>query len=158
RDPTTTMTVQWIGTDAEATDSKVSYAVAKSDAWATQLTTANPYPKTNLKVYRSELTGLKPGTDYQFRVGSKTSVFKFRTMPAKATDTISFISGGDSGDNVHAIANNIQAARQDPMFAIIGGDLAYENGKAADTHLSFLRNYSKHMVARNDRLIPMVAG
>jgi hypothetical protein len=41
-------------------------------------------------------------------------------MPAKANNTIHFISGGDCGINAHAIANNIQAARQDPMFAVIG--------------------------------------
>jgi hypothetical protein len=78
-------------------------------------------------------------------------------MPAKANDTISFISGGDCGVNEHVINNNIQAARQDPMFAVIGGDLAYENGRSADTFLAFLRNYSKYMIARHGRLIPMLA-
>jgi hypothetical protein len=77
-------------------------------------------------------------------------------MPAKATDTIHFISGGDCGINPHAIANNIQAARQDPMFAIVGGDLGYDNGKAVDVSVAFLRNYSKHMVGRDGRLIPLV--
>ena len=78
-------------------------------------------------------------------------------MPAKATDTIHFISGGDCGVNPHAVANNIQAARQDPMFAVIGGDLGYDNGKSVETSLAFLRNYSKHMIGRDGRLIPMVA-
>jgi hypothetical protein len=77
-------------------------------------------------------------------------------MPAKATDTIHFISGGDCGVNPHAIANNIQAARQDPMFALIGGDLGYDNGRSVEISLAFLRNYSKHMVGRDGRLIPMV--
>ncbi|MGC4007498.1 MAG: hypothetical protein QM811_31995 [Pirellulales bacterium] len=54
-------------------------------------------------------------------------------MPAKATDAIHFISGGDCGVNPHAVANNIQAARQDPAFAVIGGDLAYDNGKSVET-------------------------
>jgi 3',5'-cyclic AMP phosphodiesterase CpdA len=78
-------------------------------------------------------------------------------MPAKATDTISFISGGDCGVNSHAVANNVQAARQDPLFAIIGGDLGYDNGRSVETSLAFLRNYSEHMVARGGRLIPMLA-
>ena len=59
--------------------------------------------------------------------------------------------------NPHAIANNIQAARQDPMFAVIGGDLGYDNGKSVAISLAFLRNYSQHMVGRDGRLIPMVA-
>jgi hypothetical protein len=103
------------------------------------------------------LTGLTPGTGYQFRIGRQSATYRFRTMPAKANDTIHFISGGDCGVNIHAINNNIQAARQDPMFAVIGGDLAYENGRSADTSLAFIRNYSKHMIGRGGRLIPMLA-
>jgi hypothetical protein len=111
---------------------------------------------TDFKIYRTELTGLKSGTDYEFRIGKYSPVYKFRTMPAKATNTIQFISGGDCGVNPHAVANNIQAARQDPMFAIIGGDLGYDNGKSVEISLAFLRNYSKHMVGRDGRLIPMI--
>ena len=43
------------------------------------------------------------------------------------------------------------------MFAVIGGDLAYDNGKSVEINLAFLKNYSKHMVSRDGRLIPMVA-
>lgn len=157
RDPTTTMTVQWIGAESDTAGTKISYAVAKSTQWQVQPTTAKPYPTTESKIFRAELTGLTPGTDYQFRIGQQTPTYRFRTMPAKANDTISFISGGDCGTNAHAIANNIQAARQDPMFAVIGGDLAYENGRHADISLTFLRNYSKHMIGRDGRLIPMLA-
>jgi hypothetical protein len=78
-------------------------------------------------------------------------------MPAKATDTIHFVSGGDCGINTHTVANNIQAARQDPMFAVVGGDLGYDNGRSVEVSLAFLRNYSKHMIGRDGRLIPMVA-
>src|SRR5262249_4611925 len=53
--------------------------------------------------------------------------------------------------------NNIQAARQDPMFAVVGGDLGYDNGRSVEVSLAFLRNYSKHMVARDGRMIPLIA-
>jgi len=188
RDPTTTMTVQWIGTLADTPDARVYYAPAprssssaESDAttrpttgpatqptprpaartppviWLTQTALARPYPMSaDLKVFRAELTGLTPGTTYQFHVG-KNPTYRFQTMPAKATDTIHFISGGDCGVNPHAEANNVQAARQDPMFAVIGGDLAYENGKTLQTAVDFVRNYSRHMVGRDGRLIPLLA-
>jgi acid phosphatase type 7 len=160
RDPTTTMTIQWIGTRGETSDTQVSYlpvVAPKTAAWVVQPTTPRPYPATDLKVFRVELTGLSPGTDYRFRIGKQSPTYRFRTMPAKATNTIHFISGGDCGVNSHAVANNIQAARQDPMFAVIGGDLGYDNGRSVETSLAFLRNYSKHMVGRDGRLIPLVA-
>jgi hypothetical protein len=78
-------------------------------------------------------------------------------MPAKATDTFTFVSGGDCGVNSHAVANNVLAAKQDPHFALLGGDLAYDNGRSPKTFLEFLRNYSRHMVDAKGRLIPMVA-
>jgi hypothetical protein len=158
RDPTTTMTVQWVAAIGETADTRISYSAIKDTKWQTQPSTSKPYPFTDLKVFRCELTGLSPGTDYQFRIGKLSPTYRFRTMPAKATNPIHFISGGDCGVNLHTIANNIQAARQDPMFAVVGGDLAYENGKSVEINLAFLRNYSKHMMARDGRLIPLIAG
>jgi hypothetical protein len=158
RDPTTTMTVQWVGTRGETADTKVYYAPAATGPFESKPTDPRPYPQTDFKVFRAELTGLRPGADYWFRVGKQSPVYRFRTMPAKATDAIHFISGGDCGVNPHAVANNVQAARQDPMFAVIGGDLGYDNGRSVETSIAFLRNYSKHMVGRDGRLIPMVAG
>ena len=157
RDPTTTMVVQWVGTRGEVADTRVYYrsvvptfstanaaitgtAFAQAaQPWRSMPTNEKPYPYSDFKVFRAELTGLTPGTDYQFRIGKESPTYRFRTMPAKATDTIHFISGGDCGVNQHTVANNIQAARQDPQFAVIGGDLAYENGRAVATHLAFSR-------------------
>jgi len=156
RDPTTTMVVQWVGTAGETSDARVYYAGGKDKLWHAQPTIARPYPTTDFKVYRAELSGLVPGTEYQFRIGKSSPTWKFKTMPAKATDTVTFISGGDCGVNPHAVANNVQAARQDPAFALIGGDLGYDNGRSVEVSLAFLRNYSRTMAAREGRLIPMV--
>lgn len=157
RDPTTTMTVQWVGTRGQTADPQIYYSAGKDGLVQIQPTTAKPYPQTDFKVFRAELTGLTPGTDYQFRIGKHSPTYRFRTMPAKATDTIHFVSGGDCGVNGHTVANNIQAARQDPMFALIGGDLGYDNGRSVEISLAFVRNYSKQMRGRDDRLIPMLA-
>jgi hypothetical protein len=157
RDPTTTMTVQWVGTVGETSDTKVSYSAIGTGEWETEATSIKTYPMTDFKVFRAELTDLCPGTDYQFRIGKHSPTYRFRTMPAKANDTIHFVSGGDCGVNSHTVANNMQAARQDPMFAVVGGDLGYDNGRSVEVSLAFLRNYSKHMVGRDGRLIPMLA-
>jgi hypothetical protein len=151
------MTVQWIGATGETSDTTVSYAQLPAAGWSAQRPATKPYPMTDLKVFRAELTGLVPGTDYKFRIGKYSPTYRFRTMPARATNTIHFVSGGDCGVNAHTVANNVQAARQDPMFALVGGDLGYDNGRSVEVSLAFLRNYSKHMIGRDGRLIPMLA-
>jgi acid phosphatase type 7 len=159
RDPTTTMTIQWVGPEG-ATDGSIRFATAddkvSSPNWQNAKSQLGPFPNTDLRVHRCELAGLTPGTEYKFQVGDSSPFYRFRTMPAKATEVIQFVSGGDCGVNAHAIGTNIIAAKQEPQFALIGGDLAYDNGKSPDTFLAFLRNYSQHMVDRQGRLIPMV--
>lgn len=157
RDPTTTMTIQWVGAPAQASSVPIHFASAEDNAaWQSVDTQQRAYPRPDLRVFRAELTGLKPGSEYQFRVGSRKAIYRFRTMPAKATDTFQFVSGGDCGVNNHVVNNNILAAKQDPMFALIGGDLAYDDGYKVETNLGFLRNYSQHMVDNEGRLVPMV--
>jgi hypothetical protein len=157
RDPTTTMTVQWVAAAGETADTRVAYAGLPEGRWQVQAAAARPFSRTDLKVFRAELTGLAPGTDYQFRIGKASPTYRFQTMPARATETIHFVSGGDCGVNAHAVAGNIQAARQDPMFVLLGGDLGYDNGVSAATALAFLRNYSRHVIGRDGRLIPLLA-
>lgn len=176
RDPTTTMVIQWVGTRGETADTDIYYSAAQSNRnldplvppkektsivgphlpWLVQSTMTRPFPETDFKVFRAELTNLTPDTLYHFRIGRRSPVYKFRTMPAKATDAIHFISGGDCGVNDAAIANNRQAAKQDPMFALIGGDLGYDNGRSVEVSLAFLRNYSRTMIGRDGRLIPLI--
>jgi hypothetical protein len=162
-DPTTTMDVQWVGVRGETADTTIYYGptalgvLGPNFGWAKQPAVARPYPMSDYQVFRAELTSLAPETDYSFRIGKQSPTYRFRTMPAKATDVISFISGGDCGVNPAALANNQQAARQDPMFAIVGGDLAYDNGFSVATNLAFLKNYRRSMVGRDGRLIPLIA-
>lgn len=157
RDPTTTMTVQWVGPETTA-DTSIAFATLDNPMWQIGKTRTKPYPNTDLKVHRCELTGLKPGTEYQFQIGKSIQpAYRFRTMPAKATDTFQFVSGGDAGIDEHAINTNILAAKQAPYFALIAGDLAYDNGRDPATFTQFLRNYRAHMVDPQGRLIPMLS-
>lgn len=157
RDPTTTMTIQWIGPESDGKDRPIWFAKDGSMEWKSQPGEVKPFPKTDLKIFRTELKGLEPGAEYRFRVGLDSKEKRFRTMPAKATETIQFVSGGDAGIGNAAIQTNELAARQSPMFAVIGGDLAYENGAAANVFLQFLKNYSTKMIDEKGRLIPMLA-
>ena len=156
RDPTTTMTVQWIGKEKEPQQAAVSFTELKKDQWQTVSTHDRPYPLSDLCAYRAELSGLTPGTEYEFRVGEHKVPFRFRTMPAKATDSFSFISGGDCGVNPHTVANNLIAAKQDPMFALIGGDLGTTTAKKSKPTCSSCAITMQNMVDSQGRLIPMV--
>jgi hypothetical protein len=88
-------------------------------------------------------------------VGLDSAEQRFRTMPAKATDTIHFVSGGDSGIGPAAERTNKLAAAQKPMFVVIGGDIAYENGRSPATFMQFLENYSRDL-RDGKRLIPLL--
>ena len=155
-DPTTTVTIQWIAPETSAEKSINCRPLLGSVASKTK-TITKPFSQTDLKVHRAELTGLEPGSEYQFQIGTDSPAYRFRTMPAKATNTIQFVSGGDCGVGEHAIANNKLAARQEPHFILLGGDLAYDDGKSPATFLQFLRNYRAHTVDPAGRLIPMVS-
>ncbi len=170
RDPTTTVTIQWIGKVKDAGEPVISYADRGKDEWQIGPTArAKPFPvvestfwpiaygPTDLSVFRAELTGLTPGTEYEFRIGINSPAYRFRTMPAKATKAFTFVSGGDCGVNPHVLANNRVAAKQDPMFALVGGDLGYDNGINGHTALQFIKNYAQTMIDTQGRLIPLVA-
>jgi hypothetical protein len=157
RDPTTTMTVQWIGTEEEGRDRQVVwYAKEGEKEWRSAASETRPFPKTERKIYRTELTGLSPGTDYRFRIGLDSAEKRFRTMPRTAGDVVQFISGGDAGVGPATINSNKVAASQSPSFVFMGGDLAYENGVNPQVFLYYLRGYSKQLIDSEKRLIPLL--
>src|SRR5439155_14483201 len=64
QDPTTTLTIQWVGTEAPG-DGSIRVAPLAGGEWRISKTAAKPFPNTELKVFRCELTGLTPGTEYK---------------------------------------------------------------------------------------------
>lgn len=156
-DPTTTTVIQWVGDARPDKGGSLQYVPLDGQVWQPAAVATKEFPGTDLKVHRCEITGLTPGSEYKFQVGSSPREFRFRTMPAKATNEFRFITGGDAGVGSAAKASNVLAARQDPNFVMIGGDLAYDNGRSPDTFLTFLRNYHESMVDSRGRLIPLVS-
>jgi len=156
QDPTTTIVIQWIGDSRPEDGPSIQYVPLGGEVWRPAAVVARPFPGTNQKVYRCEITGLTPGGEYKFQVDSPSAQYRFRTMPAKATDEFRFISGGDAGIGTPAQNSNRLAAKQDPYFVLIGGDVAYDNGRSPETFRTFLRNYHESMVDSKGRLIPLV--
>ncbi len=156
RDPTMTMTIQWI--DPSPVDEiSIRFSLLDGSNAAQAKATPKPYPGTQERVFRCELTGLTPGAEYQFQVGDSSNGYRFRTMPATLTDELRFISGGDAGVNEHVLANNKLAALQDPSFVLMGGDVAYDNGVSPQTFSKFLKNYSSLMYDSSHRMIPLIS-
>jgi hypothetical protein len=158
RDPTTTMTIQWVGdNEDDGTKRPVWYSKRSSQLWRKQEHAARPYPDSDSWIFRAELSGLEPGADYVFRIGSDSAEQRFRTMPGKDTNVLQFVSGGDCGLGPAPRATNRLAGVQAPQFVVLGGDLAYENGRDGDAFLQFLENYSRDVRDDQQRLIPMLA-
>jgi hypothetical protein len=155
RDPTSTMTVQWIGAEADAAERPVWYTKKGTSDWSKQTYLTRRFPMTDHWVHRAELTSLEPDTDYAFRVGKDSAEQYFRTAPAKPTNVIQFVSGGDAGVGDHPRHINKLAAAQAPLFVVLGGDLAYENGRDPHRFLEFIENYSND-VRDGERLVPML--
>jgi hypothetical protein len=157
RDPTTTMTVQWVGAEKDAAERPLYFSKVGSDAWRSQAHTSQPFPLTTDKwLFRAELTGLEPDSEFRFRVGLDSAEQRFKTMPAKATNTIHFVSGGDAGVGQHTVQTNHVAAAQSPQFVVLGGDIAYENGRNPTVFLEFLKCYSRDLRDDQKRLIPLL--
>ncbi|WP_437206970.1 fibronectin type III domain-containing protein [Planctomicrobium sp. SH664] len=159
RDPTTTILPTWVSGELPEAQARIHIAKVGEETWYTFPTQRRNYPVPELFVYRAEATGLEPGTQYQLKIGTGTEILRFQTMPAKITNSFQFVSGGDSGPKDDARTSNLLAASQDPMFVLMGGDIAYDvtsAGARPGANLQFLKNYRADMLDSAKRLIPIV--
>jgi acid phosphatase type 7 len=164
QDPTTTMTIQWI-TKPDRKSDIVEYQKGGEFLWHQVTGSHNPLPQGyEGLIHQTELTGLLPNTDYRFRTGSDGKIYKFRTMPSSLTEPIRFVVGGDVyHDSLKFVEEtNRQAARTNPHFALIGGDLAYAADKSgilpedAKRWIDWLATWKEQMVTPDGRLIPLI--
>ncbi|MEX0744145.1 MAG: metallophosphoesterase family protein [Phycisphaeraceae bacterium] len=160
RDPTTTMTVQWHTLD-DTRPSELAYRRADVDdaSWQQRTGERRPFPHTDRFIHAVEIIDLEPGTDYLFRFEDEGTAYRFRTMPADASEPVSFAVGGDL---MHRrtwmeVVTEQMAARK-PLFAVLGGDLAYDNGHPdnVDRLFDFFEAWKQAAVTPTGRLIPMI--
>lgn len=177
-DPTTTMTVHWHTDWTEGyVDSVLEYRAAGGAAsapWSRATGRQAQMPFTHRMVHTVEITGLRPDTLHEFRLGRLLArsdgelvfhphgpVQKFRTLPATLTRPVRFVSGGDiyNGNRADLMLRMCRvAAAQDPEFALLGGDIAYVNDepKAGPRWFEFFRIWRETMVTKDGRTIPLV--
>jgi hypothetical protein len=156
RDPTTTMTVCW--QDGPCGPKQISWRPQGADAWQTAAASEQPLPHTGRIVSQVELTALAPDSTYEFRVGDEEKIRRFRTLPATLDRPLTFVEGGDPQDGPVMEQMMRLAASRDPAFAVIGGDLTFDDGlpEHAGRVERFFRALGKDLVASDGRHIPVI--
>lgn len=165
RSPETTMTIHWI-TNLENDSDFIEYQRKGEAQWqkskGSHVKMPDNYP---FWIHTAELTGLKPDTDYFFKTFTDGQKYKFRTMSDDPSKPIRFLAGGDVyHDGLDVLEKmNRQAAKMDPMFALVGGDIAYNYLKPSSMPklmprwMDWLIAWKNQMVTSDGKLIPMVA-
>lgn len=158
-DPTTTMTIHWHTPENEPGDT--TYVERANDSWET--ITGFHEHLHHLIVHTVHLTKLEPDTEYLFRIGSHKETYKFRTAPKEGP--IQFIIGGDADHTTKLFRKmNQTIVKKDPLFCVIGGDIAYAinrtpfqcSSRAFNRWISFLSIWKEQMVTQDGRRIPFL--
>ena len=160
----TTMTVVF-QTNRPVAEPLVRYGrISKSGKQAYGLSSkasGSKFPGLNRWVYFAKLRNLEPGGSYRFKAGGTEIGFsrgrKFRTIESDPKK-LRFISGGDMWIEPATFQLMRQAASQSPHFAMVGGDIAYADGRLS--HVNFwdkwFDGWDDFMVTPSGYTIPMV--
>lgn len=171
KNPESTISIQWISNKNETEDNVFYHLLKEEDSLknsdfvqvkATHRTMPQGHPYL---IHQVELTGLEENSSYAFKISETGELFKFKTLP-KDLSVLRFVEGGDAyHDTIDLVEKmNIQAAKLNPMFAIIGGDISY----AADSShgifpeefhrwMKWWVTWKKTMVTTDGYLIPILA-
>lgn len=174
KDPTTTMTVNWVDLYPDS-PSEVHWRRMGDSQWTLASAMRATVEPSALQRRWVELTGLQPDAMYEFGIGPapeppadekavkaiESSTWRFRTMPAALSPArpLRIVNGGDMMHTRAMVdAMNSQAAQIQPDFAILGGDLAYDDGVRGARVIDWLESWMRISVAADRRLIPIVVG
>ena len=145
--------------------SAVWWRKSSDTTWSKATGSHRPFADSGHTVHVVKLSELTPGTAYEFTPVADSDAsapdagvkpFTFRSAPDKLVSEFKFVTGGDMGVSDVAKKINEQAGKTDPSFALLGGDLAYANGKSTNRWLDWLDNWHKLARTSKGHLIPMV--
>jgi len=161
RDPLTTMTIDW-HTGATSTVQAVQYRREGDPDWR-QGPTPERFSFPHVEdawIHRVELTGLEPGTPYEFNLAEGGRTYRFRTMPADLRRPLRFASGGDVRHEREMMERmNRVVVPYDPDFILWSGDLAYGDGLPEQSYrwVEFLDAMMRTLITADGRAIPVLA-
>jgi len=166
-DPSRAMVVNY-QTSAGAGGSFVRYDVASRDGnpetytfEAAGVSTPHPFREDSRLVHHVTVQDLEPGAPVYYIVGDPNSGWsgerKFRTIPAEGP--LRFVEGGDMRMSPRTRRMMARAAAEDPMFAVLGGDLAHGNGRSDRVFRwdRWFEGWQETMVTPEGFDIPMLA-
>ena len=157
-DPTTSVSVDWhLAPGADVRSVEVRGPGVRR--WRSYQGSAVAFPFSTRTARRARVDGLRPGSDYELRVGG-SRIYKSRTMPARLTRPVRFAAGGDTQAGLAQFGPmNRIAAGQDVDFVLLGGDLAYSNGdpRLVAREEAWYETVTQTLVTRDGRLIPVIA-
>lgn len=180
-DPTTTITVQWHHAWPDGfRDPVVGWRHPGESEWRWTVGSWEPFAFSERIINTVMISDLDPGTRYDIRLGrlvqegesppDRTTAgfrfvpdgapFCFRTLP-RLGEGLRFAVGGDVyGDADVYREMNRTLAGLEVDFAVIGGDLAYANGRPdrAERWYEFFRIWTEEMVSAEGCPIPVIVG
>jgi acid phosphatase type 7 len=167
RDPSTTMTIQWLS-DLQEEETMLVYRLKNQPITENKLIKGEyfPLPQTsNYLIHRIELIGLQPNTDYIFQICPDQKEYLFHTAPSDLVNELRFVVGGDMyHDTIQLVAQTCQkAAQTSPAFALLGGDIAYAVGlvdslsQNVERWVEWVKIWHTYMVTPQGYLIPVIA-
>jgi hypothetical protein len=161
-DPSRSMVVDWhlLAEDA-GRPSALEYRRSGGDAWETAETQRLAFPFSDRVFDRAELSGLEPGTEYEFRAGEGSAVYRFQTMPERLEEPLRFAIGGDVRHEQEWMEQTNRAAMaHDPAFIVWGGDLAYADGREdrVDRWYEWFDAIKNTLIDERGRVVPIVVG
>lgn len=173
-DPTSAVTLQWIsptsdppepktvkvsseGNGLDAADRTTVELFGNTDLYGTpDPTEFDPKYRHPLYRHRAVLTDLESDTRYRITIDELDTGLFVRTAPKKLIDSLVFAEGGDIGTSSIVPQLHEQVAKSDPLFGLVGGDIAYADARHSHNWITFLEHWHEHMRS-GDRLIPIVA-
>ncbi len=159
--PESSMSVQWIS-DINQT-SNVLTLEHEGKSYTFQGTSMILPTDTTYLVHKVNLTDLKSDTLYQFKLQDK-GYYKFKTMPKSLSREVTFVFGGDFYHDTLELLTRVNqiAAKKNPDFALIGGDIAYASNvfsfmpENTKRWIDWITTYSATMIRDDGTMIPLL--
>ncbi len=160
-DPSTTASIIWLERDGAGKPGTFQVVAGTGVTKLPSLKAeANTFGKSKHAVHRVKLEKLQAETEYTVEVmeGDKSAgKVRFRTAPTLFKPGFRFVTGGDMYHKRELLdAMNARAGAEDPVFALLGGDLAYANNRDDKRWLDWVASWNEKAVTPDGRSVPMV--